>query len=93
MNGAAPDTGGVDIGPMGNVGGSIPGFSTVMRVASRTPEWAELGNQWKMAKDFNDSPAHFLAGSSSSWGGTKPVYGPPGGFAGAAADLGDAAAF
>jgi hypothetical protein len=46
-----------------------------------------------MAKDFNDNAVPFLAGSSSSWGGTNPVYGPPGGTSGAAADLGAVAAF
>jgi hypothetical protein len=79
MNGA-PDTGGVDIGHMGNVGGTIPGMSGLLRTASRTPEWSELNRQW--AKNFNDLPVPFLAGSSSSLSGTKPVYGPPGGFGG-----------
>lgn len=70
-----PDTGGVDLGPMGNVGGTIPGLSTAIRVASRTPELTELGRQWQAAKDYNDSAVPFLAGSSN---GGRPVYGPPG---------------
>ena len=93
MTGPAPDTGGADLGPMGNVGGSMPGLSAIFKTASRTPEYNELGRQWKLAKDFNDMPTGFLAGSSSSSGGTNPVYGPPGGVAGAVADLGDVAAF
>ena len=88
MTGAAPDTGGADIGPMGNVGGSIPGFSTLYKTASRTPEWSELGRQWKAAKNFNDAPVPWLAGSTEG----SPVYGPPGGTSGAAADLGAVAA-
>jgi hypothetical protein len=78
MNGP-PDTGGADIGHMANVGGTIPGMSALFKTASRTPEYTELGRQWKiMGKDYDDSAAPFLAGSSSSWSGTTPVYGPPG---------------
>jgi hypothetical protein len=89
MTGAAPDTGGADIGHMGNVGGSIPGMSALFKTASRTPEWSELGRQWKAGKNFDDSPVGMLAGSTEG----SPVYGPPGGTSGAAADLGAVAAF
>jgi hypothetical protein len=57
MTGEAPDTGGVDIGTWGQVGGSIAGFDTATRFASRTPEWQELYRQHQnlAGKDFNDS--------------------------------------
>jgi hypothetical protein len=52
------DTGGVDIGTYANVGGTIPLFNTAVRLASRTPEWQELGRQYQAqaGKDFNDQP-------------------------------------
>jgi hypothetical protein len=86
-DGGPPSTGGADIGHMGNVGGSIPGFSTLYKTASRTPEYAELGRQWKAGKNFNDAPVPWLAGSDQG----SAVYG--GGLPGAAADLGAVAAF
>jgi hypothetical protein len=66
------DTAGVDIGNIANVGGSIPGMNALMKTASRTPEFAELGNQWRAAKDFNDQAVPWLAGAS----GGSAVYGP-----------------
>jgi hypothetical protein len=88
-NGAPPPTGGADIGHMANVGGTIPGMSALFKTASRTPEWSELGRQYKAGKNFDDSAVPWLAGST----GGSPTYGPPGGISGAAADLGDVAAF
>ena len=78
----AVDTGGVDIGPIGQLSGTIPGLSTFMKAASRQPEHAELGRQWKAAKDYNDSAVPWLAGSSNG----SAVYG--GGAADVAEELG-----
>jgi hypothetical protein len=59
------DTGGVGL-PLGVVqaGGDLPGFRTAARLAARTPEWAELANQWQAqrAKDFNDRPVGTTVG-------------------------------
>jgi hypothetical protein len=66
MSDGAPDTGGVDIGYMSQVGGSIPGFQTAVRLAGRGPEWQELGRPYQArlpAKDYNDQPASFTVGS------------------------------
>ena len=62
----APDTGGVDLGPIGGLQGSIPGLDTATRLASRTPEWRELGWQARQAgKDFNDGAVAHTVGVSA----------------------------
>jgi hypothetical protein len=77
MTGAPPETGGVDLGPMGNVAGTIPGMSATFKIASRTPEWQAILNQTRPSKDYNDQPAGWLAGSSDG----SALYGPaPGGW-------------
>jgi hypothetical protein len=84
------DSGGVDLGTFGQLQGTLPGLNTITRLASRTPEWKELGSQWKAqqqqqpGKDFNDQPVGHLAGASNG----NPTYGPPGGWSGAAGELG-----
>ncbi len=60
-----PDTGGVNIGPIGQLEGQILGLSTVMRHASKTPEYAELGRQLRAAKDYNDAPVARTVGSTA----------------------------
>ncbi len=86
----APDSGGVDLGTLGQLGGSLPGLNAVTKTLSRGPEWSELASQHQQlrAKDFNDQPVGYLAGASNG----TPTYGPPGGagssLAGAAEELG-----
>jgi hypothetical protein len=73
------DTGGIDLGPIGQLGsrggGGLPGLNWAMKTASRTPEWKAVYSQARPGKDFNDSAVPVLAGSHQ--GGA--VYGPPGG--------------
>jgi hypothetical protein len=58
---------------MGSVGGTLPGFSPLMRAAARTPEWNQVIQQGLPGKDWNDQPVATLAGASdgsaiySSW--------------------------
>lgn len=59
-----PDTGGVNIGSIGNLG-EVVGLSGIIRHLSRAPEYAELGRQLRAAKDFNDQPAGHLLGSAN----------------------------
>jgi hypothetical protein len=63
MSNGGPDTGGADLGAMGQVGGTLPGFKSAVRFASRGPEWAALATQGgfhprqirQAGKDFNDT--------------------------------------
>lgn len=60
------DTGGVDLpAHAGQIGGSIPGFKTAVRLASRTPEWREVVSQGRRqaGKDFNDAPVGSTVGA------------------------------
>lgn len=70
------DSGGVDLGPLGQLEGTLPGLNAVSKTLSRTPEWSQLAcqhRQYRAAKDFNDQPVGSLAGASSG----SAVYGPP----------------
>jgi hypothetical protein len=67
MTGEPPDTGGVDIGTWGQVGGSIAGFDPATKFATRTPEWQELRRQYQAqaGKDYNDQPFAPTVGSDN----------------------------
>ena len=60
------DTGGVDLGAMGNVGGSLPGLNFLTKQASRTPEYSELSRQARLpGKNYDDSPVAHTVGSDN----------------------------
>jgi hypothetical protein len=83
------DSGGVDLGPIGQLQGGIPGFNAVMKTVSRTPEWSQMAGEYQKQreKDFNDAPVGWLAGSSNG----APIYGPPQGVSGALGEIAGAA--
>ena len=64
LSGAPPDTGGADLGHMGNVGGRMPGLKAATTVAADLAPALAVG--WlkrKAAKDYNDQPADKTVGT------------------------------
>jgi hypothetical protein len=53
--------------PLGGFQAEIPGLATTMRLASRAPEWQELGHQSgqlrQAGKNYDDSPVAQSVGS------------------------------
>lgn len=63
---APPDTGGVDLGPMGAMHGRVMGFNALSSVAAdAAPLFGAKLLQRKAAKDFNDDPTTRTDGTNN----------------------------
>jgi hypothetical protein len=71
---SGPDTGGVDIGSWGGVGGRIPGLNAISAAAADVGAGAAAASlKRKAAKDYNDQPASTTVGAD----GNQAVKEPP----------------
>ena len=86
---ATVDTGGVDLGPIGQLQGTLPGLNTITKTASRNLSGKNLVRSGRRSsssrgKTTTISPSDFWPEAPTA----TPTYGPPGGWSGAAGELG-----